>query len=354
MKYLNYGLEDYLTDPQFISWVLYPNSVSNSFWEDWITNHPDHRTIVLQAKEIILKMQFHHLEPKETDFDDVLSGILQGKKSQYLQDNKKTFNGGFSNSFRYYSRIAAAIIFILLGSLAVIKIFQVEPEISVVNEETTYITKKNPRGQRSIIELQDGSKVYLNAESEIVYLEGFSGDVREIKIKGEAFFEVAKDTLRPFLVVAEGTFTKALGTSFNVKTSNEEEGVTISLTSGKVIVGSLDDSDNVEKQVVLDPGEKASYNASQGFKKEKFDYDEHISWKDGVLYFKNADYNEVIQKLERWYDVKFVVTGAPPTDWNYDGSFQNSSLERLLERLAYVQDFEFELKGKTIHLKFKN
>lgn len=350
MKYLHYDLEDYLTDPQFINWVLHPDNENKIFWEEWLRSHPDHREKISHARHLLLNMHFHQLDPLDEDYHDVLTGILQGKKSRHAGRQTK-MKPTISIQWQFFKKIAAVFLLIMLGTAAWLEFDYKEAVPPVKIDQVKYVVKKNPRGQRSIIELQDGSKVYLNAESEISYIDGFQETSREIKLKGEAYFEVASDPAKPFIVEAEGITTKAIGTSFNIKAYEENNNITISLTSGKVVVGNLWNGNKEEEQLILNPGDKASYTASNGLVKEKLDYNKDIAWKEGVLFFNNAEFEEVMQRLERWYDVKIIVSGKPLKDWHYDGSFKNASLERVMERLAYVQDFKFELKGKNLYVK---
>src|SRR5690606_21518010 len=127
-------------------------------------------------------------------------------------------------------------------------------EEDLVVEEMTeeWTTKSNPIGQKSIIQLADGSKVVLNADSELKFLDNFGQGHREIYLKGEAFFEVALDSLRPFTVYSGESVTMALGTSFNIN-SYDNKKVQIQLATGKVKVIH---EDKEKEPVYLDPGEE--------------------------------------------------------------------------------------------------
>lgn len=352
MKYRHYDVGDYLTDPRFKDWVRYPTVEKNAFWEEWIRSNPRHREKILQAREIILSMHFHHLEPGEEDYQDVLSHVLKGNKSPHYEEHRKIrYSGVLQLNISVFLRRVAILLLCMIGAVLWV---EMDNRLADAPPETqlAYVVKKNPKGQRSIIKLPDGSEVMLNAESEISFQEDFAGSTRKVVLKGEAYFEVARDTLKPFIVQAAGVYTQALGTSFNIKAyHNQETSVEVSLTSGKVEVG---DSNLItkNKKLLLRPGEKVVYKEDH-FKKEELNYQLDISWKEGTIYFENASFQEVAQRLERWYDVDFVVIEGPFKAWHYDGVFSNSSLKKVLERLAYVQDFTYEKKGRKVYIHFK-
>ncbi|ELR70502.1 putative anti sigma factor [Fulvivirga imtechensis AK7] len=209
------------------------------------------------------------------------------------------------------------------------------------------VVKSTPAGMKSTIQLSDGSKVTLNSGSKISYLKTFTDSSRVITLEGEAFFEVAKDKTRPFSVIANGTTTTALGTSFNINARDQV--CKVSLASGKVIVIPQKDDTGVEKTFVLSPGEALEVNTvTRTAMKTVFDQNKDLLWKEGVLYFKQTSIKQIINTLELWYDVEFEITGKFDLNRKYTGRFENASLTHVLDNMSYALDFEYLIQGKKV------
>ncbi|MEO9851700.1 MAG: FecR domain-containing protein [Reichenbachiella sp.] len=217
------------------------------------------------------------------------------------------------------------------------------------------VVKQNPTGQKSTIFLSDGSKVVLNADSKVSYKKDFSSKERVIKLEGEAFFEVAKDSLRPFRVVTGEVTTIALGTSFNIDAFPERDNIEISLATGKVEVKSSGKSSKNMESLYLEPGERASYTLStQDITKQKFDLEQVLAWKDGIIYFKNANQKMIIEKLERWYGVQIEVVNDAQKTIDISTKFENASLSNVLKSLGYTLGFEYNINDKKVNIEYLN
>lgn len=243
----------------------------------------------------------------------------------------------------YYA--AAAILFVL--TFSGILYLNYTPSGETVQEQITYVQKSNPRGVKSTIQLPDGSKVVLNSESTIRYRDGFSGDVRSIELSGEAYFEVVENKSKPFEVTAGGYRTRALGTSFNVRAFPVEQTVQVSLVDGRVSV--QDNMVTTSKPLVLDPGHYVQIGPDHAISSGTFDPLAVTGWKDGMLVFRDADFNTVIRTLERWYDVTFQYDGIP-SGWNFDGHFSNAYLEDVLFAISHAEDVQYEMNNDKIKL----
>ncbi|MEQ6118800.1 FecR domain-containing protein [Reichenbachiella sp. MALMAid0571] len=227
------------------------------------------------------------------------------------------------------------------------------PDENIEKKAIVTIQKVNSKGQKSTITLKDGSKVYLNSESSIKYLENYGQKTRSIELTGEAFFEVVKDPLRPFIVKSGKITTTALGTSFNVRAFQDEPSISVSLATGSVKVESDFQFPESEKDFILNPGEEAVVDDHQ-FIRQNFDARKVLSWKEGVIYFDDTKLFETLKELERWYDVTFKVKNLQSDeDIRGTGSFKNQSLENVLQILGHSMKFEFEIKEREVTLNFK-
>lgn len=239
-------------------------------------------------------------------------------------------------------KVAAAIA-LLIVSVLVIQQFT----SGNTGPELVQVVKSNPAGQKSKVYLPDGTIVTLNSESRLTFNENFE-DGRNVSLEGEAFFDVTEDTSRPFTVHSGSLATTALGTSFNIKSYNNEQ-TEVVLVTGKVKVQKM----NSDEMVVLIPGEKASLTPDDSsIKKAEANVESITYWKDGILYFDKTDIEEVVETLERWYGVEIAVSGDLP-DLNCSGTFQkNEYLTNVLDILSYSVGFEYSLAGKQVQIKF--
>ena len=246
-------------------------------------------------------------------------------------------------------KYAASIAAIFIAAFFLFKNFEEDQPPKLVMAATT-ITKSTKQGQKLTIKLKDGSTIVLNSNSSVSYPETFDKERRMIKLKGEAFFEVAEDHLRPFSVQAGNTTTTALGTSFDIN-SYDPDNIKISLATGKVKV-----STNVKgtvKDQTLKPGDAITYlSKSQQFKMTEFDYKKDFLWKEGILYFEDAPFNEVIKRLEMWYGVKFETNAGNSSIKSYTGKFDNETLENTLKSMSYSLDFDYSINKKNIKIMF--
>src|SRR5690606_17548791 len=258
-------------------------------------------------------------------------------------------------SYRPYSgyhqlyRIAAIftiafIVAILVGVLMSPK-QQLIAEAPVVFEE-----HYAPPGVKSYLTLQDGSKVILNSGSLLRYRQNFEKNQRQLELDGEAYFEVAKDSLRPFRVTTGAVTTTALGTSFNIK-AYENEAWSIALLTGKVEVDV--EMDHQEK-VSLIPGEALNIDLQyQRFQKQGFSEEAIMAWTKKTIIFDHTPINEIVRVLENWYGVQIELKNRPNSGLIISGVFRDQTLANVLEGLSYSGRFEYKIDKNQVSLTFK-
>lgn len=215
--------------------------------------------------------------------------------------------------------------------------------ITEISGETIF--KSNPKGQKSKIMLTDGSIVWLNSESNLEYLEDFTDSLRYVRLKGEAYFEISRDTLRPFIVDAGDLKAKVLGTTFNISAYENEDQTSIALIEGKLLVS------NNDREEILFPGNQIKNERLKNHMiKSSINIEDIALWKDGILTFKQDEFAEVIYKLERWYGVNFDIQGKAYFDWKFTGYFDNENLKNVLEVLSFGKNMKYEISGKNVKL----
>jgi transmembrane sensor len=346
MKYRNYTVEDYIADKDFIRWVKSPRASDRMFWESWMNSNPDHRNKIIEARAFILSMKVEGFEPDARDYKEVLERIMKNSRKDIKPVGYISWDTVISIS--PFWRVAAILALAFSVSFALFKSNQTDVLTQVADTTEDLITRVNQPKQRSNFNLPDGSLVWLNGDSKISYSANYGSENRVIHLEGEAFFEVAKGQSLPFVVKSGNVYTQALGTSFNVNTRKGEL-LEIALVSGSIKVKSN------KSEVVVKPGEKVIHKSDNaGLKVSDFNALEVLGWKDGILHFQNAGFQDIKRRIEQWYDVQIVVIGTLDSNWNYTGTFQESSLERVLERISYTKDFSFSIKNDVITIKFNS
>lgn len=210
----------------------------------------------------------------------------------------------------------------------------------------TYNTIATPRGKLFTLVLSDGSKVWMNAESQLIYPITFTGKERRVKLNGEAYFEVTPNETQPFIVEADKAMVKVYGTEFNV---NCYPGNTIETV---LITGSVILSQGTE-EVKLQPGEKGSITQGKpGIQVSQVETSAYIAWKNGDFAFHGKRLEEVMTELARWYDVDvFYAKPALKEEELYVYTPRYDDITKLLHLLEQVSNAHFELKGRTLTVK---
>ncbi|WP_420603031.1 FecR family protein [Flagellimonas sp.] len=333
MDYHEYELEDFLTDPEFRNWVLKPNPASHFFWKKWLAANPSKKTTVLTAKEIILSLKFHsNNEIDDKDQGELLKSILRKRNA-----SPKVKRMGVPAVAFQIAACALLMIVLAIGHHVSTSTEIRQPSVNPIK----YVVKENFKGQKSRITLPDGSSVFLNNNSKITYASKFIGK-REIFLEGEAFFEVKKDSTKPFLVNSNGLLTKALGTSFNIK-AHKGKKVEVGLVTGKISVAATTLDQDQDVEIINNLGGKATYDTLEG-KLDISSYEDmdFYKWTKRILVFKAADFDEIEETLENWYDVDITVHNLNRSI-TYTGEFPSESLESILERMAFVEKFSFRI-----------
>lgn len=225
------------------------------------------------------------------------------------------------------------------------------------------------KGSKSKITLPDSTVVWLNADSRIIYSDNFRGNKREVQLTGEAFFEVAKDARRPFIIHTNTIDVKVLGTVFNVRSYPEETTTETSLLTGEVEITVL----NQDKKVILKPNEKLivpnkldtisssflQQTKHKGVKQplltvDKIHFKEEDSlyaetcWVDNKLDFDAEQLDRMASKIERWYNVEVIINNEKLKTARFTATFENESLREVLEALSFSYSFKYKMEGGKV------
>lgn len=237
----------------------------------------------------------------------------------------------------------AVVFALMLGSYHLILSKWLNSEESSINQ-----TIFTPEGQRAELTLSDGTKVWLNAKSTLIFPDKFSGEERNVKLVGEAYFDVAHDEKKQFVVEAQDYKIKVLGTEFNVRSYPQIGLFETSLIKGSVKITSADDID----QLTLVPGDIIFSEKGILSRSNIEDYD-MLAWKNGILTFKDLQLKEILDKLSLYYDVEFTVKNKSVLEDRYTGKFWiKDGVDQVLRVLGIYNKFSYtkdELNHITIY-----
>ncbi|WP_163711362.1 FecR family protein [Mangrovibacterium lignilyticum] len=410
-EYLHYKIEELVDNSDFIAWVV--NGTNQELWEQFISNHPDFEPSVKEARRLIesLRDESEHLTSEDfhTIWQNIESFDRLYKSERRLNPAKKLMR--YAAIFIGLVAVGTAVFHYSQQSQLSSYVFNTSPEdadqqqsqivladgtkvplenessnitmtgneqliidstrvIDMTQLETADPAKMNevviPYGKRSQIVLADGTHVWLNAGSRLAFPSQFNGKQREIYLEGEAYFEVAHNTQQPFIVNTDVIAVKVLGTKFNLSAYASEPVAETTLLEGKVAMADLTRKQLFNRETILAPNQKGTFNKEQReiSVKDEPDADLAIAWIEGWLEFHQQPLSSVIAKLERYYNVQFKgVEGKNILVNRVEGKAGNvlisgkldlkDSLERVLMVLSDVSGLQYEIQGNQINVSMK-
>ena len=284
--------------------------------------------------------QWNWTESEKLDLGNALKDRIEAR----LEGGQR--QGYFS---RMAFRVAASVI--LVSGLCLIA-WQKRTAIRDVLDPVVYAQSVTEAGKRAKIKLQDGTVVFLNAGSKLKYPEKFNRDVRQVELlEGEAFFDVAHDGEKPFVVISGKSRTQVLGTSFNIRSYSVFEDIEVTVASGKVAVAKASAQGNfAEKPMFLLPNERLSMNRKTGkVLKSHANALEVSGWVDGNLSFNNESLKNVATVLQNTYNVAFNFKQKELEKIRLSASFDNKdSFNEILFAIAKSNGLTYTYKGDRV------
>ncbi len=247
-----------------------------------------------------------------------------------------------------------------------------EKETKKINHVPALNTVSTKSGSKSKVQLPDGTQVWLNADSKITYDENFMGNVREVQLSGEAYFDVVKNKTHPFIIHTHSIDLKVLGTAFNVRSYDNEKNTETSLLRGSVEITLRN---NPDKKIILSPNEKLmvqnddfsliNNKPAESTLKEKdpmmilskvhFKKEDSLPvetlWLKNKLAFDGESLEDVASKIERWYDVKVNILDEKLKNSQYSAVFEDESLQQVMEALRLTGNFKYTINKKEVTIK---
>lgn len=214
---------------------------------------------------------------------------------------------------------------------------------ALVAESLAYNRLEVPRKGEYMLVLTDGTKVWLNSESQLRYPVNFTGNERRVFLKGEAYFEVSYNEKSPFIVVAGSSAIQVLGTSFNVRAYADEGYSYTTLVEGSVRLSTG------KQAIVLKPDEQGISTVSGQLDKRTVDVKLYTGWREGRFVFENQSLEEMMQTLSRWYDVNVFFTGEKVKKAMFTGNLKRyDDFDKIADMLELTGVAHFEIEGNTV------
>jgi len=340
----------YFENEKFVDWIHHPDQELNDYWDNWFREHPEDKKEAQYARLIMMQLRSSHDKAKPDEVIPLFSRI-EKKISQPKPKSKNNLFRLLGVPMRY-----AAVALILLsfgvfltyqirqkkmGEVSSVTALQENSDVQlilsdgrkiplnskeahieynaggkiVINQKDTIESPTQsaeaemnqliiPYGKNSSVQLSDGTMAYLNAGSRLTYPTVFSGNTREVVLEGEGYFEVAHHPEKPFIVKMNGLSVTALGTIFNISAYLSDQSIETVLVEGKVVLRE-DSSNGPQKDFILSPNDLADFNRETHLTTSRqVDAGKYVSWHQGILEFQSTDLSRVIQKVERYYNIK--------------------------------------------------
>ncbi|WP_297087372.1 FecR domain-containing protein [uncultured Draconibacterium sp.] len=336
MKTFNKNIyEELIADNRFISWASRRDKSAAMYWEEWRQKHPEYHTEFKEALKTVQLFKFS--EPNVTNAE------VQFRRQKIQSQLSVSDTSVRVRRLTFWlGRVAAILVLPLIISvlLLYLKNSSVQSAYQQVLEynNSNPVTVKAPLGGMVNLQLPDGTKVWLNAGSEIKYAASFSAEKREVNLEGEAFFKVEKASV-PFVVNNAGPQIKVYGTQFNVNAYNNEKNVIVALEEGRISL-------NVNNgEQFLEPGEVSVFDKNKRkLTIRKDPIDQYTAWRTGKLIFRDATLAHIARTLERRYNAQIEIADAEIAGYTYNATVRGETFEQILELLRLTAPIKYTYK----------
>ena len=307
--------------------------------DQWVTANPENARWLFEMEEIwAFKKELKYSDNEEIKraYHRFLKEIERPKAKQIK----------LRKYFIYTSAAAIAIILVLL-SFPIFKSVHNNTILNNLSENINVNEINVPNGQNITVKLADGTTVWLNSGSRLIYPAEFSVKNRAVKLIGEGFFEVEHNKKSPFVVFSGNVRTKVLGTKFNVK-AYQNEAIRISLLEGGIEVSTGKNEDAIQ---LLEPDQQVEISIKGSVKKTKVSSLAIVQWTKGELYFENESLENIVATLKRKYNVNITITNDNYKDMVLNSRInKDTSLENVLNVLKGTRNIDFFIRGDSVYI----
>ncbi|WP_316820741.1 FecR family protein [Pedobacter gandavensis] len=357
-----YTIEQLILDQTFLNYCYKSNAQDILTWETYAAVSPENKATLDEACKMLFALN-QMLKSREEKL------ALEEFKLLALAQQSQLFvpeESGASNqegelvplykkpSFvRIWYATAAAVLLVM--GITLFNQYQEgqQSDLALRKEQAKYQVFKSPLGERMTLTLADQSKVILNANSTLKVPHGYNKDNRKVVLLGAAYFDISPNAELPFMLETSDMKATVLGTSFYMRAYPHESGQQVELLSGKLKVQKAYNSSLDNQPEILLPGDMVMLNRSVDLmEKETFDIQQRQSWIKGQLKFKETSFRAVVTALEDWYGVPIEIIGQQKSAGKFSGTYENESLERVLNMFCFATDCTFKIEKEKVILRF--
>ena len=383
-KYQNYNFDQFVTDSDFIHWVLNSTAESDKFWNNLTRQFPEKKEVIDEAAAFIQSLKAVEQQIPQERLDLIWNKAKQAKIRKIRPQTVlrwvavfiilvsisiliplilKTPEFDFAeNKTEQYDK---ARIILPDGSVKSIREKESEIEVAsagdiIVNKDTLNSSDLNqikeqfvkvimPYGQQTSLQLPDGTTVYINAGSQLSFPVSFDGEKREVYLTGEAFFDVQKDKDHPFIVYTPDINIRVTGTEFNVSAYADDNFTQTVLVEGTV---SVSKKALFGKRIDIVPGESALFDKkSESICTDKVDTDKYTAWIHGYIICKNDLVSEVVKKVGRFYN-RDIEIADDLSGITFSGKLDlKEDILTVMNSIAFASSLTIETNGDIIKIK---
>jgi len=343
-----YSVEELMLDEGYLDFCLHEDSAYRPYWERVIELNPDQKNVFekatagirmlsgsLSEKEILLQVEKvkHQLRSSKST-NKYPNTIHERQLTDEMEiEDTKPFKG-----FIFYSAGAFAILCFGLYFLS--------PSLTKTPSQTTKVATiiyNSKPGERRTIQLRDGSTVLLNGNSGITIKNDFNKTKREVTLKGEAFFTVAKNAVKPFIVESDNFSATVIGTAFYVHARDPEKEYRVDLLEGKVKLSAHTYS------LFLTPGEEGKWNTlERNLNKINFDTLQLKQWITGKISFNKTPMHQAVEELKKWYAVDIEIANKELENKTISGDYNNVSLDSISKVLSFTLSCKYHYENNKV------
>lgn len=388
----------YIENSLFTEWVFRPNPGIIQYWEKYLLEHPEEEAQILELKARLIELKYSNEALTPTEKIEIAEHVVDRMELEEEHQKRRSI---VLSLFKY---VAVAVVFAVIGGLVVYmksdnesvykqmaeQIVRIPAEgkgpvlitasgdnlnlkktnssvdytktgTVVLNNDSvlkTIVEDSNamnqliiPYGNQSKLTLADNTVVWLNAGSRLVYPTTFTGKTREVLLFGEAYFDVAKNAAKPFIVKTSEISIKVLGTQFNVSAYAEDKVIQTVLKEGSVEL-SRNDANLFDEPILMKPNQMASYVKSNGETAlSTVDANYYMLWTKGLLSFDEVDFDKILKKVERYYNISVDFSETSLRTMRISGKLDlKGTREEVLEYLEKVSSTKIKKLNENQYL----
>jgi ferric-dicitrate binding protein FerR (iron transport regulator) len=353
-----FTIEELMLDDGFVNYCLSTGHAVPSRWKKIIRDHSSQEKTFEEAKRLVLALHGGLSRPEVNRQIEIVRRQLDGRKNEvaeplvdagpslsteFVITNKGKIKRRFLKKMAYSG---LAICIMITGVLWWSVYRPVANTSSFASQPTQVQNYHSPLGQRKKINLADGSLIILNSNSSISV--AFTNNKREVRLNGDAFFEVAKDEANPFIVYAKNVAATVMGTKFYVHGRKDDEtSLQVDLLEGKVQMVEMG-SPTSRRPIILNPGESGRFGEQSSLEIRSFDSFHLRSWITGHIYFNETPLMKAVKELENWYGIKIEVWNEELKNKPINGNYIDEPLQNILDMICFNINSRYSIKDNRV------